>query len=120
MSTVSSFVKQFVAAVKGDDVKVQAERNYRQAKSGLKSQISSLEGDTINLEIKIEEAVETQKKMRINAGKPITDRDSYVENLIEAENNVKSAKKTHEKHLAKIEFLKAEMEALDKQEEMED
>lgn len=74
MSKVKSFINQFVAAVKGDDVEATAEKAYRQANSALKSQISSLEGDTINLEEKVNDAKEKLASAGINDGNLIADR----------------------------------------------
>lgn len=112
---MKSFVKQFAAFVKGDDVQVQAEKTFRQADSALKVQISALEGDTVNLEDKVETAKEDQQTARINNGKPITNRDSYVENLLYAKNNVTTAEKALKTHLEKIEFLKSEKASLEKE-----
>jgi chromosome segregation ATPase len=113
MATVKSFVKQFKAAVQGDDTTAQAEKAFRQAQSALKSQISSLEGDTINLEDRVSDAKETQAKARINNGKTISDRNSYVTNLIENKNRVVDAEKALKVHTDKISFLKAELTALE-------
>lgn len=115
MSTVKSFVKQFVKAVQGDDNGVLAEKAFRQASSALKSQISSLEGDTINLEDRVTDAKEAQATSRINGGKPITDRNSYVSNLIYSKNNVVDAEKALKTHVEKISFLKSELSALEEE-----
>jgi DNA repair exonuclease SbcCD ATPase subunit len=110
---VKSFVKQFIATVQGDDVKAQAEKVYRQAESALKTQIASLEGDTISYEDKVEEAKENLSNARINNGKLITDRSSYVANLITSRNEVTEATEALDRHKKKLEFLKAELVALD-------
>ena len=113
MATVKSFVKQFVAAVTGDDAKAQGEKAFRQAQSALKSQISSLEGDTINLEDKVEDAQEVLKKARINNGKLIADRHSYSENLLYSKNKVTEAEKALKAHVDKIQFFKSELQELE-------
>jgi hypothetical protein len=115
MATVKSFVKQFVATVQGDDTQAKAEKAFRQAQSALKSQISSLEGDTINLEDRVTDAKEVQTKARINNGNPITDRNAYVTNLVYQKNNVVDAEKALKTHTDKIAFLKSELEALEKE-----
>jgi len=113
MATVKSFVKSFVAAVSGDDVSSKAEKAFRQAQSALKSQISSLEGDTINLEEKVHDAKEAQEGARINHGNLISDRNLYVDNLIMAKNRVVEAEKALKQHNEKISFLKSELSDLE-------
>jgi hypothetical protein len=115
MSKMNSFVKSFVAIIKGDDAEVKAQKAYRQAVSGLKSQINSLEGDTVNYEDKLQDAKEAQAVARVNNGEPITNRDHYVKTLINAKNGVTDAEEALEVHIAKIEFLKEELEILEKE-----
>ena len=112
MNKVASFVKQFVAAVKGDNVEVLAQKALRQADSALKTQISSLDGDTIAKEDKVTDAKERQMTARINNGNPITDRNSYVRNLLDAKNAVTLAEEELKLHKEKISFLKGELESL--------
>ena len=113
MSKMNSFVKSFVAIITGDDAEAKAQKAYRQALSGLKSQISSLEGDTVNFEDRLEEAKEAQAKARVNNGEPITDRDQYVENLFDAKNDLTEAEQELEEHKARIDFLKEELNTLE-------
>ena len=115
MSTVKSFVRQFVKAVQGDDASAKAEKAFRQASSALKSQVSSLEGDTINLEDRVTEAKESQENARINGEEAITNRNAYVEGLISSKNKVVEAQKVLKQHLEKIEFLKSELASLEEQ-----
>ena len=109
---VNSFVKQFVAQITGDDSTVQAEKTFRQADSALKTQIASLKGDVITKEDAVTDAVEAQSKARINNGKPITDRNQYVTNLVQAKNNVTISEEALASHNAKISFLEAELTLL--------
>ena len=113
VKTVKSFVKGFIALVKGDDVTAAAEKAFRQASSGLKSQINSLEGDTVTFEDTVTDAKEAQANARINNGLAITDRDTYVSGLLNAKNRVTASETKLETHLAKIEFLKGELIALE-------
>jgi chromosome segregation ATPase len=110
---MNSFVKSFVAIIKGDDAQVKAEKAYRQALSGLKSQINSLDGDTVNFEDKLQDAKEAQAIARVNNGQPIANRDEYVRNLISAKNRVTEAEEALDTHKAKITFLKEELAALE-------
>lgn len=112
MNKVASFVKQFVAAVKGDNVEVMAQKALRQADSALKTQIASLEGDTIAKEDLVTDAKERQMSARINHGAQITDRNSYVRNLLDAKNAVTNAEEGLKLHKEKIAFLKEELDSL--------
>lgn len=113
MSQVNSFVKQFVAIIKGDDAEVSAQKAWRQAQSGLKTHIASLEGDTIKFEDNVTDAQENLAAARVNSGQPISNRDNYVSSLVAARNRVTAATKAHTDHLAMIAFLKEELVALE-------
>jgi len=115
MSKMNSFVKQFVAAVKGDDVEVQAQKAWRSAESALKVQIASREGDTIAREDRVTEAKEALDQARINRGKTITNREYYISSLISAKNNLTDAEEALEGHMAELNFLKEEYETLNKE-----
>lgn len=112
MNKVKSFVKQFVAVVKGDDAEAKAQKVLRQADSALQSQIASLTGDTITLEDRLASAQEAQELARVNNGNAITSRESYVRNLLEAKNNVTLTEEALKAHKEKIEFLREELKAL--------
>lgn len=114
---VKSFLKQFVAIIKGDDAEALAQKVYRQASSALKTQISSLSGDTIQKEDAVTEAQEALAKARLNNGALISNRNYYVDSLFDAHNKVNQAEEALEKHLAKIEFLESELENLDNEED---
>ena len=115
MQKMNSFVKQFVAAVKGDDVEVQAQKAWRSAESALKVQIAAREGDTINLEDAVEQAKEKLNNARINGGKPITDRAEYIEDLINAKNALTDAEIYLEAHMEELSFLKEEYKSLNEE-----
>ena len=79
----------------------------------LKTQIASLNGDTISLEDKVEDAKEALKLARVNNGKLITDRNEYVRNLLNAKNALTDAEEALEIHLEKIAFLQEQYDSLD-------
>lgn len=120
MSTVKSFVRQFIATVKGDDVQITAEKVFRQADSALRTQIASLKGDVIAKEDAVTEAKEARDQARINNGQKITNRDYYVEGLLSAKNNVTKAEQALKAHTEKIEFLESELVALSTEVEVKD
>lgn len=111
-TTVKSFIKEFIAHVKGDEVAAKAEKVFRQAESALKSHIASLQGDTIGLEDKVKEAEENAKKSLINFGETIVDRADYVSNLLKKENAAISAKEEHASHLLNVKFLEDKLKSL--------
>lgn len=115
---VTSFVNQFLAVVKGDSAKAQAEKVFRQAQSALNVQISSGTGDTINFEDALESAKEKLKLARVNDGRIITDRNAYVLNLLNAKNDLIDAEEKLERHKAKIAFLQETLNQLESEEDI--
>jgi chromosome segregation ATPase len=112
MNTIKSFVKQFAAVLKGDDAEATAQKALRQADSALQTQIASLKGDTIVKEDNLNAAKEHQALARVNNGRLITQRDSYVANLLSAKNGVTAAEEDLKAHKEKIAFLEAELKSL--------
>jgi hypothetical protein len=108
MNKAKSFIKGFVAAIKGDDAEAQAVKVWRQAESGLTMQIAALKGDLIRKEDAVTDAQESLDSARINNGKTITDRDQYVANLIQAKEKLVLAEKQLEAHQKTIAFLEEE------------
>lgn len=113
VSKTKSFVKEVVAILTGDNAEATAQKILRQADSAFKTQIASLTGDTIALEDRLEEAKENLRLARLNNGKLISDRNSYIRNLLEAKNAVTSAEETLEEHNAKLEFLQEQASLLE-------
>jgi len=112
MNKTKSFIKEFVAVVKGDDAEASAQKALRQADSALQTQIASLTGDTITLEDKVTAAKEAQVLARVNNGNVITDRSVYVRNLLNAKNAVTVAEEELKAHKEKIAFLQGELKGL--------
>lgn len=110
MSTtkLNSFVKEFVAIIKGDDAEVRGQKNWRKAESGLKVQIASLNGDLIAKEDKVTTAQENLDKARVNFGNDIDDRDSYISGLITYQERLVKAEKELKAHQDTITFLEGE------------
>ena len=103
---LTSFVKQFVAIIKGDDAEAQAQKEYRRALSALKTQIASLEGDTITFQDKLEEANNNFDSAKVNHGQSITDRNKYVQALLLAKKEVIDAQENLDAHNEKLEVLR--------------
>ena len=113
MNKMKSFVKEVVAIISGDNAEATGQKILRQADSALKTQIASLNGDTISLEDKVEDAKEALRLARVNNGKLITDRNEYVRNLLNAKNALTDAEEALEIHLEKIAFLQEQYDSLD-------
>ena len=113
---MNSFVKQFIATVKGDTTEAQAQKSWRSAESALKTQIASKEGDTISFEDAVEVAKERLEMARINNGAPIESKDRalYISNLFSAKNALTDAQYDLEIHLEELNFLKEEYANLQK------
>lgn len=115
---VSSFINQFIATVKGDDAKAQAEKNWRKANSALKSAIPSSEGDTIRYEDELETAKENLKKARVNNGNDIINPGAYVTGILQATQAVEEAEENLQLHLKKVKILNEELAMLSEEVEL--
>jgi len=114
MNKMNSFVKEFVALIKGNNIEVTAQKAWRQAESALKSHIAVKEGESIRLEDDLEEAKENLNKARINNGEEIKDSPLYINNLIRAKNKLIQAEEAYELHIEELQFLREEYANLSK------
>jgi hypothetical protein len=112
MNKTKSFIAQFVALIKGDDVEVQAQKVWRQAESAFKTQIAALQGKTLDFEDKIVEANEAAELTLLNHGKKIEDRDAYIANVLLAENRKLEAEEAMKDHKRKIDLLQKKLDQL--------
>ena len=111
---MKSFVKQFVSYLEGDSAEANAQKALRAADSGLSTHIAVLKGDLIAKEDAVSTAQEKLASAKVNGGKEITNRDSYVRTLLDAKNSLTEAEEALEAHKAKLLFLeetKASLEA---------
>ncbi|MFN9111489.1 MAG: hypothetical protein ACK5XN_15610 [Bacteroidota bacterium] len=113
VNKTKSFVKEIISLLKGDDAEATAQKVLRQADSAFKTQIASLTGDTIALEDKLEDAKEALRLARLNNGQLINDRNSYVTNLLRAQNNLIDAEEALEAHNNKLQFLREQAALLE-------
>jgi tetratricopeptide (TPR) repeat protein len=112
MGKMNSFIKQFVALVQGDDATVQAEKAYRSASAALTAHIAVAKADLLGHQEEVEKAKETLTEARLNSGKVISNRDNYVDALVNAKNALLKAEDALEAHEEYIAFLEAELEVL--------
>lgn len=106
MKEVMSFIEEFVRRAQGDDAKADAIKAKRKGTAGLKTQISIMEGETVNLEENLETAKEVLQGALLNNGKPIDKADAYVKNLIDSKNVVTEAQAELDNHEETLQFLK--------------
>ena len=105
MNKLNAFVKEFVAIIKGDEAEAKAAKVWRQAESAFKVQIAALGGDLIRKEDAVTQAEEKLVKALVNNGSEITDRDTYIANLISAQEVLRQSQKNLTAHKDTIEFL---------------
>lgn len=114
MSKVDLFIEQFVEFVKGDDAAALGAKVKRQAIAALESQISSLKGDTADLEQAYADAKDSVSEARINNGVAIEKgsegRAKYVDQLLRAVNARTKAEEALEIHNKKIETLESQLQ----------
>lgn len=115
---VNSFVAQFIAQVKGDDVEVKAEKAWRRADSALASQIPALKGLSVGLEDDVANAEASLALARINNAEPVTDNAQYIDNLYKCQNAVTKSEDALKAHLAKIKFLEDQHRELQQEAEV--
>ena len=100
-----SFVELAIAVIKGDDAKATALKIQKQAKNALVPQIAVKESITSDLEDQIDQRKENVKLYLVNNGKVITDRDTYIKDLLTINQGILEAEEKLADHLADIAFL---------------
>ena len=110
MFKMKNYVNSVIAIITGDGAEAKALKIQRQAEAGLKTHIASLEGDTISFEDNVVEAKEALERATFSNGELFTDRNQYVRNLLECQNNLIAAQQNLESHLEKLDFLKKRLE----------
>jgi chromosome segregation ATPase len=109
---IGSFVNGFAALIQGDTATNQAEKAWRQAQSGLKTEIAKLQGSTISFEDNVEVAEEALSAATLNGGKLIEDRHDYVQNILTCKATLMQKQKELANHQANLEFLEETLESL--------
>lgn len=112
MGNVTSFVKEVLARLSGNEGQVVAEKNYRKAKSAINSQLAALRAK----EVDEESAVENAEEQLHNAKYPtdlIDDNKYYVQNIVAAETKLKSAQNSLEETRTSIEYFDALLKEFD-------
>ena len=105
MSTLSSYMKEALAIIKGDTAEAIAAKNERKGKSAFDSQIAALKAKLVDDESAVEDAQERLKEAYYPSH-IISDAKYYVQNVVEREEALeyaKSCKKQTEDSIAKYE-----------------
>lgn len=114
MNQITNFVKTVVAKLTGDTAQETALLNEKQATAALKSQISSLEGQVGDQETLVDEATAALKDATYPSDRIVPKgasnqqdhRRAYIENLAEANDELKAAEDVLAETKASIEFYK--------------
>lgn len=83
---MKTFIKSICAYIKGDQAEITATKIAKKVSSIFNVEIPLLESKIMECEEAIEDAREVIKKSLMNNGELITDKNSYIENLINAKN----------------------------------
>lgn len=102
----NTFVKQFIALVKGDDAAALAESTKRKANAALTEKISKLTGDIVDREEAVKETEEALQKAKLNYGTAITSRPDYIATLLQAKVKHQEAIEALEETQYNLDFLK--------------
>lgn len=106
------FVQEIIAILKGDEAEATGIKIQKQATNALTPQISIKEAMVYDLEEAVETAKDHLIKVRNNFGRPIEDKEVYIISLFNAQDAIEIAEEKLEDHLAEIEFLKEQLEAV--------
>lgn len=103
VKNLTSFGKEVVARIKGDDAEALAQANERKGRSAYKGQVSSLESRIVDLEDKVTEATEALAVAKYPTTK-ITDSQSYINNVRRAKEALTAAEEELEQTKESLEF----------------
>ena len=109
-STLSKFVTATVAFLTGDTDTTLALKNERLAKAAIKGQLSALEGQLVTNEVKHENAKEALEKA-IHPTSLISNQESYVVNILDAEEKLNEALETLKATQTTIDYLNTLLES---------
>ena len=107
-----TFVKQFVALVKGDEAEATAAKVQRKAEAAIEARLAALKGHLVDAEQKVSDSEEALVNARMNGGKQIDNREHYVDNLINATQQIESTKVNLDNIKHTITMLTAELETV--------
>jgi hypothetical protein len=107
-----TFVKQFVALVKGDEAEATAAKVQRKAEAAIEARLAALKGHLVDAEQKVSDSEEALTAARMNNGKQIDNREYYVDNLINTTQQIEKAKADLDNIKETIAMLTAELETV--------
>ena len=109
---MSKFEEKFKALVSEDKSEMEAKRSWSVVESAFVSKLAILKSDLIGLEIEEEDVKDTLEKAKVNAGKVITDRTVYLQNLIGCKNQLSDIENKITELKETIKFLEETHEEL--------
>lgn len=105
----SIFIQSVIAFIKGDDDQQVALKIQNHGSKGLAAQIAAQQAVTCDFEEEVENAKLALVKARANNGEVITNRDTYVQNLINAQSKIEQAQENLDSHIETIKFLQEQL-----------
>lgn len=93
MSTVTSYYKQMLGYLKGDNAQVVAAKNERKSNSAIQGQLAALRAKQVDDESRVEDAQEALTRDYFPTDL-ITDNSSYIRNIVKAKEALDTASAT--------------------------
>lgn len=109
---MSKFEEKFKALIKEDKSEIEAKRSWSVVESAFVSNLAILKSDLMGLELEKEVIENNLDLAKINSGKVITDRSTYLQNLINCKNNLSDIENKITELKATIKFLEETHEGL--------
>lgn len=117
--TTKSFVREVLARIKGDNVTVIAEKNYRKAEAAINGQIAALKAKLVEEEGHVDDAQEALDNAKYPT-EPIASADSYVKNIKEKQEKFDSAKEALENVNSSLKYYEDLLKGFEAEAEIEE
>lgn len=109
---MSKFTEKIKAYLEEQQEAREISKSWNVANAAFKSKLAVYESEMLNHEFAIEVAQEKLKSAEVNGGKPIHNRDEYINQLLDAKDELTNAENRKEELLRTIEFLQETYETL--------
>ena len=109
---MSKFTEKIKAYLEEQQEAREISKSWNVANAAFKSKLAIYESEMMNHEFEVESAQEKLKSAEVNGGKPIRNRDEYIDQLLNAKDALAEAENKREELSKTIEFLKETYETL--------